>query len=181
MKLDIFTTPIAVCARLMAMALFATCSLSAQDHRAPALPVGSEALQVPAGNRVSHHLYAEGFQTYWWDARNGEWLFTGPVALLYADAGRTAEFGYHSSGPVWVSNSGSGVVGQVIARSTIDPDSIPWLLLRTVSTRGPGPFEPTTFVQRVNTNGGLPPARAGEPNEVVWVPYTAEYYFYRAQ
>lgn len=32
----------------------------------------------------------------------------------------------------------------------------------------------------VNTYGGLAPARAGLPNEVVWVPYRAEYYFYRA-
>lgn len=180
MHLPALTSRLAVCTRLLAPVLLVASLLSAQNHT-PVLPPGSEALQVPTGNVLSLHVYAEGFQTYWWDAQHGVWLFTGPRALLYADPARTAVIGYHSYGPVWVSNSGSGVVGQVIARSTVDTSSIPWLLLQTVSTRGPGPFEPTTFIQRVNTIGGLAPARAGQPNEVVWVPYAAEYCFYRAR
>ena len=166
---------------LALLALLASASLvPAQGNRAPDLPPGCEALQVPAGNVVSVHAYAEGFQTYWWDATRGAWLFTGPVAVLYADAGHNAVIGVHSSGPTWVSNSGSGIVGRVLAGNLVEPTAIPWLLIQTVSTRGPGPFAPTTFVQRVNTAGGLAPSRPGTANEVVWVPYTAEYYFYRA-
>ncbi len=165
-----------------ALALLASASiLPAQAPRTPGLPPGCEALAVPAGNVVSLHAYARGFQTYWWDAANGSWLFTGPVALLYADPEAHATIGFHSSGPTWVSTSGSGVVGRFVAASTVDPTAIPWLLLQTVTTRGPGPLEPTTFIQRVNTTGGLMPARTGTANEVVWVPYTAEYYFYRSR
>lgn len=167
---------------LATLALLASASLApAQGLEAPTLPAGAEALQVPAGNVVAAHVYAQGFQTYWWDAAHGAWLFTGPVAMLYADPQFHAAVGYHSSGPTWVSNSGSGVVGQVIAGSSVDPTAIPWLLIRAVSTRGPGLFAPTTYVQRVNTEGGRAPNFVGQPNQVVWVPYTAEYFFYRAQ
>jgi hypothetical protein len=165
-----------------ALALFAFGSLlPAQELRAPELPPGCEVLQAPAGNVVSLHLYADGFQTYQWDAASGRWLFTGPVALLYAQPEAVQPVGSHYAGPTWVSNSGSGVVGRFVDGRTVDPTAIPWLLLEKVTTRGPGPFEPTTYIQRVNTTGGLAPARAGTPNEIVWVPYTAEYYFYRAK
>jgi hypothetical protein len=39
-----------------------------------------------------------------------------------------------------------------------------------------------TFIQRVNTVGGLKPAEPGEEvGEVARVPYAADYYFYRKQ
>jgi hypothetical protein len=63
----------------------------------------------------------------------------------------------------------------------VDPTAIPWLLLRATSTDGYGIFTRTTFVQRVNTTGGLapatPPTQAGQEARV---PYTADYYFFRA-
>ncbi len=63
----------------------------------------------------------------------------------------------------------------------VDPASIPWLILEAVETDGPGIFKRTTFIQRINTTGGLapttPPMRAGNEARV---PYTAEYVFYRA-
>jgi hypothetical protein len=38
-----------------------------------------------------------------------------------------------------------------------------------------------TFIQRVNTVGGKAPSHSGDSvGEVVRVPYTAEYFFYRA-
>ena len=38
-----------------------------------------------------------------------------------------------------------------------------------------------TYIQRVNTVGGLAPAEPGDfVGQEVEVPYTAEYYFYRA-
>ena len=42
-------------------------------------------LVVPAGNKVSRHLYAESFQVYRWDG--ARWNFVAPEALLFADAG----------------------------------------------------------------------------------------------
>ena len=88
--------------------------------------------------------------------------------------------GIHYAGPTWESNSGSKVVGTVLERCTPDPDAIPWLLLKAVSNEGPG-FSRVTFIQRVNTVGGIAPTDPGDfVGEEVEVPYTTEYYFYRA-
>jgi hypothetical protein len=170
---------------LAALALLAvTCLLPAQAKkggRTPELPAGAEALRVPEGNRVSMRVFAAGVQVYRWDATANRWAFVGPKALLFADSGCHGLFGTHGAGPIWTSNSGSYVKGAVVAGHIVDAKAIPWLLLRAVESDGPGPFAETTFVQRVNTTGGLAPARVGTPNEVVEIPYTAEYFFYRAQ
>ena len=52
---------------------------------------------------------------------------------------------------------------------------------RATSTSGHGRFERVTYIQRVNTIGGTAPADAGLiVGDEARVPYTAEYYFYRA-
>jgi hypothetical protein len=155
----------------------------AQDDsdRGPVLPPGCEALQVPAGNEVSFHAYAVGFQIYRWNSSTNAWVFVAPAAVLYSSPHLRHQVGTHFAGPTWQSNSGSSVLGARLLGATPDPTAIPWLLLRAVSSAGPGIFAGTTFVQRVNTVGGLAPARAGAfDGEEVGVPYTAQYYFYRA-
>lgn len=135
-------------------------------------------LAVSLPERVSAHLYAIGTQNYMWTG--SAWLFVGPEADLFADAGGHGKVGIHYAGPTWLSNSGSGVVGIVADRCTPDANAIPWLLLSAVSSRGPGLFEGTTHIQRVNTVGGLMPSTPGTTyGEKVKVPYTAEYVFYR--
>lgn len=137
-------------------------------------------LQVEAGNQVAARMYAEGFQIYHWDGMS--WTFVAPDAVLFADAGGNGEVGTHYGGPTWESMSGSKVIGRVKDRCTPDPDAIPWLLLDAVYSEGPGIFDGVTFIQRVNTVGGLAPADPGEfPGQVARVPYTAEYYFFRAR
>jgi hypothetical protein len=55
-------------------------------------------------------------------------------------------------------------------------------LLQAVSTEGPGIFGCVSYIQRVNTTGGLAPTEPGTSiDETVEVPYTAEYFFYREQ
>src|SRR5262245_31330189 len=148
------------------------------DDRAPDLG-GCQNLQVPAGNRVAFHAYAEGVQIYRWNGTS--WAFVAPEAVLFAGAGDDGPVGIHSAGPTWESASGSKVVGTVLERCTPDPDAIPWLKLGAVSSEGPGIFRGVTFIQRVNTAGGLAPADPGDfPGEEARVPYAAEYYFYRA-
>jgi hypothetical protein len=73
------------------------------------------------------------------------------------------------------------VAGSVVTGCIVDPNAIHWLRLVAVGSEGPGFFAKTTFIQRVNTTGGRAPAQAGAPDEVVGVPYTAEYVFYRAR
>jgi hypothetical protein len=72
------------------------------------------------------------------------------------------------------------VVGAVSKRCTASPDAIPWLLLRAISSEGPGVFNGVTHIQRVNTVGGTAPTEAGSLGEVREIAYTAEYFFYRA-
>ena len=148
------------------------------DSRAPELG-NFQNLKVPAGNKVSYHVYAEGVQIYRWNGAS--WSFVGPEADLFANAGGNGLVGTHYTGPTWESSSGSKVVGTVLERGTPDPSAIPWLLLKAVSNEGPGVFDQVTFIQRVNTVGGNAPSGAGTfQGEIKEVPYTAEYYFYRA-
>jgi hypothetical protein len=121
-----------------------------------------------------------GVQIYRWNGAS--WDFVEPVARLYASANYHGEVGIHYAGPTWESNSGSKVVATRLEGCSPDPTAIPWLLLQTVSTEGPGIFSSVTYIQRVNTVGGLAPAAPGlSIGATVEVPYTAEYYFYRAR
>jgi hypothetical protein len=149
---------------------------SARADRTPIVPA---VIEVPEGNKVEFHAYAVGVQIYVWNG--SAWVFQAPEAILYASAEDEGEVAIHYAGPTWESNSGSKVVGTKLAASTVDPNAIPWLLLRAKTAEGPGIFALTTFIQRVNTTGGLAPAAPGAfVGEVARVPYTAEYYFYRA-
>ena len=150
---------------------------SGNDNRAPDLD-DCPKLQVPAGNKVAFHVYAEGVQIYRWDGT--AWTFVAPEADLFADEDGDGEVGSHYAGPTWESDSGSLVVGAVLERCTPDPDSIPWLLLEAVYTEGPGIFERVTYIQRVNTVGGKAPTDPGNAvGDEARVPYSAEYFFYR--
>jgi hypothetical protein len=148
------------------------------DNRAPDLGVCQE-LQVPAGNDVAFHALGVGVQIYRWDGTS--WAFVAPEAVLFADDGDDVVVGIHFGGPTWESLSGSTVGGTVIDHCTPDPDAIPWLLLGAASTEGPGLFEDVTYLQRLNTVGGIAPAGPGDfVGQVARVPYTADYFFYRA-
>jgi Protein of unknown function (DUF3455) len=148
----------------------------ADFQRAPDLD-GCEIIQVPEGNKVAHVAYAEGVQIYRWNGT--AWAFVAPEAVLYDRDGEPV--GTHYAGPTWESESGSKVVGRVRERCNHDPDAIPWLLLEATSSAGPGIFHRVTFIQRVETVGGLAPAEPGEVvGEEVRVPYSAWYVFYRA-
>jgi hypothetical protein len=135
-------------------------------------------LRAPEGSTFAFHAYAKGVQIYRWDGQ--QWAPVGPSAELYANAGYTGLVGTHYAGPRWQSNSGSTVRGEVLDRCVYDANAIPWLTLKGVPESGPGVFAHATFIQRVNTAGGKAPSTPGTLNEVVEVPYTAEYYFYRA-
>jgi Protein of unknown function (DUF3455) len=61
--------------------------------------------------------------------------------------------------------------------------NIPWLLLQAAATT-PGPdgdrLSNTTWIQRLNTSGGVAPAGTCTPGETIPVPYSADYFFWRA-
>ena len=184
-----YSLPTATLARaLLALLLFGAflpcVQAQGKGKRAPQLPA---TLQVPAGHKLHARAYAEGVQIYVWtvnptNAALSSWVFREPEAILYADAGGHGEIGIHYAGPTWESNSGSKVVGARVAGSTVDPTAIPWLLLQTTTAKGPGIFARTTYIQRVNTVGGLAPATPGtSAGQEARVPYTAVYFFFRGK
>lgn len=145
----------------------------------PQLPAVCGTIQVPVGNSASFHSYAVGFQLYRWSG--GRWNFVAPLAKLYSDENYRAPVGDHFGGPTWQSTNGSAVVGARVDGCTPQATAIPWLLLRSVSNGGKGVFSKTTFIQRVNTAGGLEPSEPGSfEGDQRKVPYVAEYYFYEA-
>lgn len=158
------------------------------DQRAPQVPA---TLQVPAGNKVSFHTYAMGVQIYVGTASASSptgyaWTFQEPEAVLFDSDGHVIGIHYAFAGPTrpaWESNSGSRVVGaRSVAPVIVNSNAIPWLILSAVenNTIGPGIFARTTYIQRVNTTGGLAPANAPtQLGQEARVPYTAEYFFYR--
>ena len=172
---------------LLAIAAFSATSLPAvhavAHDNSPDLPSPlCDSIDVPVGNKVSHHAYAQGVQMYRWNGTT--WAFVEPVATLFSDPEYHGKVGTHYLGPTWESNNGSKVLAARVPNTGCTPDAsaIPWLLLQTVSTDGPGPFSSVTFIQRVNTKGGLAPTGPGSLiGTVAEVPYTAEYYFYRAK
>ena len=169
---------------LLAVATFAAQSARADEgSRTPDLPLPlCQSIQIEAGHEIAFHTYAVGVQVYKWNGT--AWVFIEPVANLYADKGFRGQVGTHYVGPTWESNSGSKVVGRRVLGTGCTPDtnSIAWLLLKAVSNDGPGIFSSVTFIQRVNTVGGLAPTEPGTTfGQEARVPYTAEYYFYRAQ
>jgi uncharacterized protein DUF3455 len=175
---------VAMLIALVAFGLRSAQAITFDNENGPALPAQCSSIQVEEGNKLAFHAYAKGVQIYRWNVTTQTWDFVGPQAGLFAEENYFGEIGIHYVGPKWESKSGSKVEGRRVAGSGCTPDAtaIAWLLLKQVRTEGNGIFSGVTFIQRVNTKGGLAPstpgAYDGETNES---PYTAEYYFYRAE
>jgi hypothetical protein len=155
------------------------------DQRRPVVP---PILEPPENQAVTFHAFAVGVQIYTWtqNATNPalfSWVFKAPEAVLFKPDDRDDVVGLHYAGPTWEHKDGSKVVGTVLQRSpSVDPNAIPWLLLQAASNEGDGKFSDVTYIQRVNTVGGIAPATAGDAMHLeARVPYTAEYYFYERQ
>jgi hypothetical protein len=196
-----FVTPAAL---LLALGVSAAAAQPVLSLEVPPVP---ETLQVPAGHTLYLGVRAVGTQNYVCQpvARNKvAWRFIGPQATAFVDAGGGApqQITTHflsmnpiegMARPTWQhSVDTSRVWGRVRASSTdanyVEPGAIPWLLLETAGTEaGPagGAFlTQTTFIQRVNTSGGVAPATGCTDDDqigtVVLVPYITDYFFYSA-
>ena len=166
----------------LCLAALAPCAgrILAQDNREPDLSTNCASLEAGETNKVAMRVFAVGVQIYRWNGT--AWAFVAPVAVLYANEDHDGEVGIHYAGPTWESQSGSKVVGLRIAGCTPNPTAIPWLRLKAIFNNGPGILERVTFIQRVNTVGGIAPASPGTSiGQEAQVPYTAEYVFYRAK
>ena len=133
-------------------------------------------------------LGASGVQRYACQA-NGTWLFTDPVATLFRPGRDAKPIGSHylnfaTGRPIWEFKDGSTVEAARKASAPAGAGNIPALLLQAVATSAGGKGESlvkTTWVQRLNTSGGVAPAGSCTPGATVAVPYTTDYVFWKAK
>jgi len=136
------------------------------------------ALKVPAGNKLTGVFSAEGVQTY--TCTNGAWTLLEPAATLWAKHDRSRRtVALHSRGPVWVSTVDGSAVNAAAVANSPRTGTIPELLLKATATRGAGVFADVSYIQRLNTTGGVAPATACAGTEQRGVPYAATYTFYK--
>jgi hypothetical protein len=151
------------------------------DAEVPRVPA---ALKVPAGHKFLFQLEAEGVQIY--VSKKGEkgsleWALKAPLADLL-DKGKKA--GYHYAGPSWESLDGSKVRAAAGARPVLAPaprpkEDIPWLRIKLKAFPARGALRHATYVQRLRTQGGVPPVKKPlREGTEIGVKYKAVYSFY---
>lgn len=195
------------------LVLSAFFSLQARAARAdgitpPPLPPGLA--PVPAGNKLFFGFHAVGTQNYVCKpsgAGVAYVLFTPEATLFSEDGGQVithnfspnpfepntdpkvvapegtlrATWQYRDTSKVWAK------VHMPNGAASPDQNSIAWLLLDAVgSQKGPTGGDKlfgTTFVQRLNTTGGLAPktgcSSLTDLGNTAFIPYTADYFFYK--
>ena len=92
---------------------------------------------------------------------------------------------HRDSSIIWAKLHQSGQDGN--GAVTVDPKAVAWLLLDEVGVQkgptGGDTLTKTTFVQRLNTTGGLAPktgcSSLTDVGNQAFVPYTADYFFYK--
>jgi hypothetical protein len=135
-----------------------------------------DAIKVPDGNKRIAVMPARGVQTYQCTA--GAWVFVQPDAIL-RHHGRAEVL--HTRGPVWTSVvDGSSVTAAAQASSPVT-GAIPELLLKATGNRGPGLLSAVTYIQRLNTTGGLAPTGSCTEGATASIRYTADYAFWVAK
>lgn len=143
-----------------------------------------EPVRVPAGHKMLMSATGVGELTYECREKKDaagvfEWAFVGPVAKLYAADKK--EVGKYYAGPTWESTDGSKVTGKQVAVSPAAPGNIPLQLVKAEPTMGTGAMAGVSYIQRLNTKGGVAPTTActsdtkGARQQVV---YEADYVFY---
>lgn len=136
----------------------------------PGIP---ESLKVPDTEVILLKAVGKGKQVYVCSAKPGDesqfaWVLDRPRADLLDDQGQV--IGKHYKGPVWEAADGSTVAGVVQQHANApDAKAVPWLLLKV------------TYIQRVDTEGGLAPADGCDKAHAgaeASADYQATYYFY---
>jgi hypothetical protein len=164
----------------------------ADDVTPPPVP---SILEVPAGNTAFLKGHAVGTQNY--ICLPSGWTFFGPQATLFDVDEEQIITHFLSPNPneggtpraTWQHSVDTSAVWAMAIASSSDPHfverkAIPWLLLRVVGAEdgptGGDTLTETTYIQRVNTSGGVAPTTACAVGDRAFVPYEADYVFYKA-
>ena len=181
----------------MALTLALPQTARAQTVTPPPVPPGLEVLAPSEAFLLGRGVGTQNYECQPTSplGRVGWVLFT-PQATLFDDDGRQLITHFSSPNPEegrlvrvsWQdSRDTSTVWAKAIASATVDPNAIPWVKLEIVGAR-PGPtggdaLTGTTFLQRLNTRGGLAPATGcdvlSDVGHKAFIPYTADYFFYK--
>jgi len=180
----------------IALAIVVPYAAHAQTVTPPSVPAG---LEVPAPNEAFLLGRGVGTQNYVCQPSGPlgrvAWTLFTPQATLFDDQGEQLTTHFFSPNPVeggivratWEDSGDTSTVwARAIASATVKSNAIAWVLLEVVGTKtgptGGDTFSKTTFIQRVNTEGGLAPATGCDTLPDVggkqFVPYTADYFFY---
>ena len=168
------------------------CGTAGVIHAAPTVP---SAIATPAGATLVGGYHAVGEQIYTCtaaaDGGTGSWVNTAVATLFGDNCSVAANHSYTSApSPAWAAvPDGSTVVGRRVAAVPAPvadggdggATAIAWVLLAAASNTGEGIFANVTYVQRVDTTGGVGPSgacEAGDAGPPQRVAYTATYYFY---
>lgn len=153
----------------------------------PVAPVVPASIAVPAGHNVSMVTVGVGEISYECRAKADvsgayAWAFVAPLATLFnADQSKTV--GSYYGGPTWQANDGSKVTGKQLAVSpATTPNAIPLQLVQAAPTSGTGDMVGVSYIQRLNTQGGVAPSEACNANTLgakKQVKYQADYVFYK--
>jgi len=139
-----------------------------------------DALKVPAGNVLLLQAYGRGVQKYACPVSATSKAVPHAI-LLAGDEDEGDLVAIHFAGPTWQALDGSPVVGDAAnAKHFPAPggDGVDWLLIPAKSTAGYGLFSRVTYIQRLYTDGGKPPASCNLNQTEVLVDYSAQYLFY---
>jgi hypothetical protein len=185
------------CIAALGMAL--TCALPSTAHAQIVIPPVPPGLEVPAGNEAFLLGHGVGTQNYECQpvASLGRvaWTLFTPQATLFDDQGEQLITHFSSPNPAeggivrvsWQdSQDTSSVWAQGTAFATV-PNAIPAVRLevigRQVGPNGGNTLFGTTFIQRLDTKGGLAPSTGcdllTDVGHRAFISYTAEYVFYR--
>jgi hypothetical protein len=134
-------------------------------------------------NKVIATLRGVGKQVYSCSA-TGTWAFQEPVAGLFTSRGIPTAI--HGKGPFWAAFDGSHVDGSgAVNPGTTTPPytdltkNVPWLkLIGTPTPNTTGLFSNVTFIQRIDTRGGVAPTGTCTAPTTKAVDYTANYIFW---
>ena len=174
-------------ASVLAISLLAACG-----SMEPVKPLYSQtmlpaAVQVPAGHKVAMETVGVGEITYQCSAKKDmagqfEWVFAGPDAKLNDRSGKQVGK-YYGPPATWESMDGSKLTATQIAVAPNGTGNIPTQLVKGNPAMGSGAMTGVTYIQRVDTRGGIAPAlpcAAGNLGAKQVVQYQADYIFYKA-
>ena len=181
-----------------------TLGIAAVQAAAPVIvpPSVPSNLEVPPGSTVYLVGHARGTQNYLCLPKGDKfaWTLFGPQATLFDNNGSQQITHFLSANPgesgtprpTWQHSGDTSSAWAAAIQSSTDanfvaPGAIPWLLLQVAGAQyGPALVNKltyTTYIQRVNTAGGVPPGDgctiATDVGKKALVPYAADYFFYR--